>query len=127
MEVMCEMLASDLKADFLTLKAHSDDEDYESEEKVYEEIDKKRNAIDEKCNIDDMKNSYVRGFVWGKDVTDVITETIKIKGLEVRKELRDKRKEDSESDDNISFSESHSSDDKSECERGDSLDDFFDG
>ena len=50
-EVMHEMLLSDIKLEFLTLKVHSDDEDYESEEKMYEEIDKKRNAIKEKTTL----------------------------------------------------------------------------
>ena len=63
----------------------------------------------------------------GKDVADVMIETMKIKELEVRKELRDKRKENSELDDNLSVSDSHSSDDESEHEHGDSLDKFFDG
>ena len=63
----------------------------------------------------------------GKYVTEVMTETMKIKELEVRKELRDKRKEDSELDDNLSVSESHGSDKESEHEHGDSLDTFFDG
>ena len=128
-EVMHEMLLSDLKSDFLTLKVHSEDEDFESEEKFYEEIDEKSKTIDKKHNVENVKSSYVGGYIWGKDVADVMTETTKTKELEVKKELRDKRKEDSELDDNLSVSESHShsSDEESEYEHGHSFDKLFEG
>ena len=52
---------------------------------------------------------------------------MKIKELAVKIKLRDKRKEDGELDDNLIVSESHSSDEESEYEYGDSLDKLFDG
>ena len=126
-EVMCEMLVSEIKSDLLTLKVHSEDEDFESEEKFCEEVDEKRTTVDERQDIENVKISHAGERIWGKDATEMMTETTKIKELEVKMKLRDKRKEDSELDDNLSVSESCSRDEESEHEHGDSLDELFDG
>lgn len=76
---MCEILVSDLKSNLLTLKVHSEDEDFESKEKFYEEIDINSKTLDERHSIDNMKSSYSGGCVWGKEITEMMTETMKIK------------------------------------------------
>ena len=92
-----------------------------------EGIDNHRKIIDERHNVENMKSGYVGGCIVGKDVAETMTEKLKSKDEEVKKMLKDKREEETEVDNHSSDSEWDSSEEESECERGDSLDKFFDG
>ena len=127
MEVMYEMLVSDLKSDFLSLTVQSDDEDFESEEKVHEGIDNHPKIIDERHDIENIKSGYVGGCIMGKDIEEIMTETLKSKEEEVKKILKDKREGEHEVDDYSTDSEWDSNEEESSYEYEDSLDKLFGG
>ena len=134
---MHEMLVSELKDDLCCLLNQSEDDDYKFDEKAQEVMENNRKCIDEKCNIECMKRGCVGGRIKGQDVAETMSAKLRSDEAEVKKTLKDKRKEESavndkreeesEDDDSSSYSELDSSEDESEYDCGDSLEKLFDG
>ena len=84
MEVLHEMLVSELKDDLISIRIRSDDEEHKSDEKACEAIENSRKIMQERHNIEKMKSGYVGGHVKGKDIAETMKEKLKRKEEEVK-------------------------------------------
>ena len=97
-----------------------------SEASEEQRIDDMEKEIEKRHDVENMKRSYVRGCIKGKDFKEVMTEKFKSKEVELNQMLKDKREEESEVDDFSSESDWNSSEEERDYEHRDSLGKLFD-